>query len=216
MAKTSQQYKDLSVKEFTKAAKTYDSDHAGVYDLCKKDYPFILEEIEKEPFETLLDAGCGPAPMIYLLAEKYPDKHYTGIDLTPAMIDAARSKHIPNAEFVVGDCENLPFKENSFDIIICSMSAHHYPNIQNFFDSVSRCLKPNGRFILRDMTSDNKMIRWMVRNIEMPLVNLVGHGDVDMLHREECEAGLKKAGMLIVKNEVRKGMRLHLVARKPA
>lgn len=38
--------------------------------MCKKDYPDILEELEKEPFNDLLDAGCGPAPMISLLSEK--------------------------------------------------------------------------------------------------------------------------------------------------
>ena len=82
-----EEYKKLSIKEFTKAAGRYESSHAGIYEMCKKDYPDILEELEKEPFRDLLDAGCGPAPMISLLAEKYPDRHYTGLDLTPAMID---------------------------------------------------------------------------------------------------------------------------------
>ena len=55
------------------------------------------EELENEPFSDLLDAGCGPAPMISLLAEKYPDRHYTGLDLTPVMIEQAKKKNIPNA-----------------------------------------------------------------------------------------------------------------------
>lgn len=62
----------LSISEFTKAAGRYESNHAGIYEMCKKDYPDILEELEKEPFNDLLDAGCGPAPMISLLSEKYP------------------------------------------------------------------------------------------------------------------------------------------------
>ncbi|MFQ9212545.1 MAG: class I SAM-dependent methyltransferase [Eubacterium ventriosum] len=49
-------------------------------------------------------AGCGPAPMISLLSEKYPNRHYTGLDLTPAMIEQAKKIKIPNADFVVGDC----------------------------------------------------------------------------------------------------------------
>ena len=69
-----EEYKKLSIKEFTKAAERYESNHAGIYEMCKKDYPDILEELEKEPFGDLLDAGCGPAPMISLLAEKYPDR----------------------------------------------------------------------------------------------------------------------------------------------
>lgn len=89
---TNEEYKKLSVKEFTKAAENYESDHAGLYEMCKKDYPDILEELEKEPFSDLLDAGCGPAPMISLLVKKYPDRHYTGLDLTPAMIEQAKRK----------------------------------------------------------------------------------------------------------------------------
>lgn len=85
-----EEYKKLSISEFTKAAGRYESNHAGIYEMCKKDYPDILAELEKESFRNLLDAGCGPAPMISLLSEKYPDRHYTGLDLTPAMIEQAK------------------------------------------------------------------------------------------------------------------------------
>ena len=64
---TDEEYKNMSVKEFTKAAKNYESDHAGIYKMCKKDYPDILEELEKEDFSDLLDAGCGPAPIFQML-----------------------------------------------------------------------------------------------------------------------------------------------------
>lgn len=180
---TNEEYKQLSLKEFTKAAKNYESDHAGLYEMCKKDYPDILEELEKEPFSDLLDAGCGPAPMISLLAKKYPDRHYTGLDLTPAMIEQAKKKNIPNAEFVVGDCENFPFEDNAFDAIICSNSFHNYPDPLAFFKSVQRCLRPGGRLVLRDVTSDNKLLLWFMDKIELPLANLCGHGDVKIATR---------------------------------
>ena len=61
------EYKQLSIKEFTKAAGRYEGNHAGVYEMCKKDYTDIFKELEKEAFIDLLDAGCGPAPMISLL-----------------------------------------------------------------------------------------------------------------------------------------------------
>ena len=216
MKKTSEYYKNLSKKEFTQAAEKYEGKNAGIYEMCKYDYPQILEEIEKEPFTDLLDAGCGPAPMISLLSEKYPDKHYIGIDLTEKMIEVAKAKNLPNAKFIVGDCENLPFDDNSFDVIICSMSAHHYPEIQNFYDSVFRVLRPGGRFILRDCTSDSRFLRWFGSHIEMPLANAMGHGDVTMLRREDVTAGLQKAGMQVIKCEAQKKLRLHVLARKPA
>ena len=212
---TDEEYKNMSVKEFTKAAKNYESDHAGIYKMCKKDYPDILEELEKEEFSDLLDAGCGPAPMISLLAEKYPDRHYTGLDLTPAMIEQAKKKNISNATFVVGDCENFPFEKDSFDAIICSMSFHHYPDPQAFFDSVKRCLRSNGRLILRDVTSDNKVLVWLMNTLEMPLANICGHGDVQVPTRDVAIKCCKKAGLKVEKFEIRKGMRMHCVVRKP-
>ena len=86
---TEQKYKDLSIKEFTKAAEVYDSGHAGVYEMCKDDYPPVLEELKKYPFQELLDVGCGTGPMIELLVKEFPDRNYTGIDLTPRMIEVA-------------------------------------------------------------------------------------------------------------------------------
>ena len=214
MALTDKQYKELSVKEFTQAAEKYEGNHAGVYELCKEDYPDILAEIEKEPFETLLDAGCGPAPMISLLSEKYPDKRYTGIDLTPKMIEVARRKNIPNATFVVGDCEELPFPDEAFDVIICSMSAHHYPHVDRFYANAYPTLKPGGRLILRDMTAKAAALRWFATHIEMPLANRTGHGDVTMLRLEDVKAGMEKAGFAVTCCEQRKKLRLHAVGKK--
>ena len=57
---TPEEYKKLSIKEFTQVAKIYDSGHAGIYEMCKDDYPPILAELEKEDFHDVLDCGCGP------------------------------------------------------------------------------------------------------------------------------------------------------------
>ena len=124
---TPEEYKQLSIKEFTRAARIYDSDHAGIYEMCKHDYPPVLAELEKESFHDVLDCGCGTGPMIQLLHEKYPDRRYVGLDLTPEMIHVAQAKQLSNTEFLVGDSENLPFAEASFDAVICSNSFHHYP-----------------------------------------------------------------------------------------
>lgn len=211
--RTSDEYKKLSISEFTKAAKIYESNNAGVYKLCKQDYPPILEEIRKEHFESLLDAGCGTAPMLSLLTKEYPDKHYMGLDLTPEMIQVAKEKNLPNTEFVVGDCENLPFASESFDIVINSQSFHHYPNPQNFFNSVNKVLKKGGCLILRDNTGPAWMV-WLINHVEMPLINLAGHGDVKVYLMDEVKQFCENAGLKVEKLELQKGFRLHLVARK--
>ena len=211
---TSNEYKKLSIKEFTKAAEIYETDHAGVYNMCKKDYPDVLAELEKEPFDDLLDCGCGTAPMLTLLHKKYPEKNYTGIDLTPKMIEIAKAKNMQGVKLVVGDCENLPFAENSFDAVICCQSFHHYPNVQAFFNSVYRVLRPNGRLILRDMTMNSAPVRWLCNNIEMPLAHLIGKGDVRIYGRKDVDKLCKNAGLHMEMFEKRSFCRLHCVARK--
>ncbi len=212
---TAKEYKNLTMSEFTKAAEIYESDNAGVYNMCKKDYPDVLAELEKEPFNDLLDCGCGTGPMLTLLHEKYPEKHYTGIDLTPKMIEVAKRKALKNVELVVGDCENLPFEANSFDVVICCESFHHYPNPQDFFNSVSRVLRPGGRLVLRDMTMNSAAVRWFCNTIEMPLAHLIGKGDVRIYGREDIRELSKNAGLHMESFEKRGFCRLHCVVRKP-
>ena len=210
---TPEEYKELSIKELTQAAKVYDSGYAGIYEMCKDDYPPILAELEKEEFHDVLDCGCGTGPMIELLHKKYPDKHYVGLDLTPGMIQAAQAKNLSNTEFIVGDSENLPFAEGSFDDIICANSFHHYPNPQDFFNSAYRVLRKGGRLIFRDYTASNFVV-WLMNHFEMPLAKLVGHGDVKICKQAEFVAMAEKAGFKVLTMEKQKGFRAHLVARK--
>ena len=211
--KTEKQYKDLTIREFTKAAEVYETSHAGIYEMCREDYPYIAGELEKEPYTDLLDCGCGTGPMISLLYEKDPTKHYTGIDITPKMIEAANAKGLDGVSFVVGDCEALPFEAESFDAIICSNSFHHYPNPQKFFDSVRRVLRPGGRLILQDYTAP-KLILWLMNHTEMPLANLVGHGDVAAYSMDTVRNFCETAQLRVEKLERGRKFRLHLVARK--
>ena len=211
--RTEKQYKELTIREFTKAADIYESGNAGIYEMCKEDYPYISSELAKEEYTDLLDCGCGTGPMISLLFEADPTKNYTGLDITPRMIEVANAKKLPGVRFVVGDCEDLPFEEAAFDAVICSNSFHHYPNPQKFFDSVSRDLRPGGRLILQDYTAP-KPILWLMNHTEMPLANLIGHGDVAAYSLDAVGDFCKKADLRVEKLERGRKFRLHLVARK--
>lgn len=210
---TPEQYKQLSIREFTKAAKVYETDHAGIYEMCKDDYPPMLAELEIDPFDNVLDVGCGTGPVIELLAKKYPKKHFVGLDITPAMIEVAQSKRLSNADFLVGDAENLPFGDESFDAVLCSNSFHHYPNPGAFLREAYRVLRPSGKLILRDYTS-NDVVVWLMNTFEMPLARLAGHGDVRILKMREYRELVEAAGFAIEKLVAQKGFRAHLVAKK--
>ena len=151
--------------------------------------------------------------MISLLYEKDPTKHYTGIDLTPKMIEVAKAKNLEGVNWVVGDCEDLPFEESSFDAVICSNSFHHYPDPQRFFHSVKRVLRPGGRLILQDFTAPGPVL-WLMNHTEMPLANLIGKGDVAAYSLDRVRQFCSEAGLNVETLCRGRKFRLHLVARK--
>lgn len=214
---TSEEYKKLSLREFDKAAAKFDDDDPSVYNMCRKDYPEVLAEAAKEPFWDLLDAGCGTGAMLGMFRKGYPDRNCTGVDLSEKMIETAGRKHMEGIHFVAGDCENLPFADNSFDVVTCSMSFHHYPNPERFFASLRRVLRPGGRFILRDMASGSRAMMWLINHIEIPLANRFLHkGDVRVYSRDDIQRLCDASGLNLELYEVRKGFRLHCVVRRPA
>ncbi|MCM1225779.1 MAG: methyltransferase domain-containing protein, partial [Lachnospiraceae bacterium] len=198
------------------AAAKFDDNDPSVYNMCRKDYPDVVAEVVKEPFLDLLDAGCGTGAMLGMFRKDYPDKNYTGIDLSEKMIEVARAKHMERIRFVAGDCENLPFSDGSFDVVTCSMSFHHYPDPEQFFRSLKRVLRPGGRLILRDMASGSNMVMWLINHIEMPVINkILRKGDVHIYTRADIQRLCDVSGLKLERYEVRKGFRLHCVVRKP-
>ena len=61
-------------------------------------------------------------------------RHLTGIDLSSQMIEKAKHQLKNKATLVVGDSENLPFFDQTFDIVYCNDSFHHYPNPPTIID----------------------------------------------------------------------------------
>lgn len=59
---TSEEYKALSVKEFTEAAKVYDSGHSGIYKMCKDDYPYLWKNWKKSPLTLFWTVVAAPVP----------------------------------------------------------------------------------------------------------------------------------------------------------
>ena len=208
-------YKELSRKEFNRQASFYDESEAmSISKYPKECYPFILDMLKNRKYLSVLDMGCGTGAILEKISKENPKAFLFGLDLSENMIAEAKKKNIPKAQYVIGDAENLPYENEKFDVVICNQSFHHYPNPQAFFDSVKRCLKPGGRLILRDVTSNSKLVCWFMDKIEMPIVNLLGHGDVRVPTKEVIVKCCKNAGLTVDKFEIRKGMRLHCVVRK--
>lgn len=93
-----------------------------------------------EPGKKVLDVGCGEGVLSLLLA-KQKEATVTGTDISfPNIVSArqlAREWDI-SAKFVQADAENLPFPDNSFDVVISSHVLEHLPNLRQWLRELRR------------------------------------------------------------------------------
>ncbi|GMA49746.1 putative methyltransferase YcgJ [Alicyclobacillus contaminans] len=112
----------------------------------------MVESVALHGTETLLDVGAGAGHTALAFAPHV--RECVGCDLTEQMVDVAnqfaRQKQIENVRFVVGDAEDLHFKDASFDLVTCRFAAHHFPAVSKALAEISRVLKPGGTFLLVD------------------------------------------------------------------
>lgn len=100
--------------------------------------------------KKVLDVGCGRGGTVALMAETMGAKA-TGMDLSPEAIAFCRKTHKHGTKFEVGDSENMPFKDKTFDFVTNVESSHTYPNLRAFYSEVSRVIKKKGKFLYTDL-----------------------------------------------------------------
>jgi len=79
----------------------------------------VLTEIGIQEGDSVLDIGCGLADFFAHLTNKGINVRYTGIDIVPELVEAARVTY-PNLDLQVRDLQDEPFLESSFDYVVCS------------------------------------------------------------------------------------------------
>lgn len=128
---------------FNQAAQNWKMPEAHKIELIKTN---ILPLLELKQGESLLDACSGTGALLSLLKEF--NLEITEFDFSPKMIEKAKETYPQLAEFVVGDVENMPFKDSAFNKVICHNSFPHIDNKQKAFYEVFRVLKPGGIFLI--------------------------------------------------------------------
>ena len=191
---------ELSKEWFNKQAPVYDDTNTILYSKYGKiSCENIFEFLKDKEYTKLLDIGCGTGYLIDMLA-KVHEAEYTGVDLSPEMIKQANNKKIKNAKFVEGRSDEIPFDDNTFDIITCSQSFHHYPDTDKAMQEAKRVLKPGGLYILSD-TGVGPFKMFGVKVDDFIYRHFSNTGDCNVSYMEKTKKDMKRNGFMIIKAE---------------
>lgn len=143
-------HKELIVDQFSKQAIAF-STAKTIAD--EKALQLLIDSVGAGPDDTVLDVACGGGNVVCAFARVV--RHATGIDMTPAMLDRARTmareKSLSNVSWDQGQATSLPYAEGTFTIVVTRFSFHHFIEPLAVLKEMIRVCAPGGRMLVADM-----------------------------------------------------------------
>ncbi|MHB9131066.1 MAG: class I SAM-dependent methyltransferase [Armatimonadota bacterium] len=105
----------------------------------------------------VLDVGSGAGQLSTLLAQRPEVAHAIGIDLSAPMVEQARSTaeaHGVDATFLQVDAAEMPFADGEFDVVVSTLSLHHWHDPLAVLREIHRVLAPGGNLVIVDLRRD--------------------------------------------------------------
>ncbi len=114
---------------------------------------------DKNP-KQILDIATGTGDLALMMAELRPER-IVGLDISEGMLSVgkqkiAKAKLSDKIEMVVGDSENIPFDNDSFDAITVSFGVRNFENLNKGLKEILRVLKPGGIFVVLETSNPTK------------------------------------------------------------
>lgn len=165
---------------------------AGTREVLDHQHARIAAALEVTPDMRVLDLGCGVGHLLAWLTRHAPAT-YHGFDLSLNSVRAARATAAVDVS--VGDAGRLPFRDASYDRVICNGSAHHLPDVPATLRDIRRILRPGGRVVLHEPvdTAVTGAIRHTLFR-QSPYESPADLSHKDAFTRDAVERALRDAG----------------------
>ncbi|MDP3239936.1 MAG: methyltransferase domain-containing protein [Reyranella sp.] len=106
----------------------------------------VLALANAQSAEKVVDVGCGPGGTTAALAASVgPAGHILGVDISRVLVDAALTRRLSNATFLVADAGTYPFDAASADLVFSRFGVMFFADPVAAFTNLHRALKPSGR-----------------------------------------------------------------------
>lgn len=161
-------YKESDLNKKKQVEKMFDT-ISGNYDglnrvislgIDKKWRKRVVKIVMQSNPQSVLDIATGTGDLAISFSE-FDIPTIVGFDLSEGMLSIARKKvqkkkNAQLIEFIQGDSENMPFKDNSFDAITVAFGVRNFENLEKGLSEILRVLKPGGIFVILETSVPTK------------------------------------------------------------
>jgi len=137
----------------------FDSVHGAMLDLVAASAPGLKPS-------AVLDVGCGTGRLLRKAALRWPGARLMGVDPARGMVEMAQ-RLTPSGDIRQAFAESLPLGDASVDVVLSSISMHHWRDASQGMLEAARVLRPGGLFCLADISLPSwlaKLLRTRAKN----------------------------------------------------
>jgi demethylmenaquinone methyltransferase/2-methoxy-6-polyprenyl-1,4-benzoquinol methylase len=168
MSKIIKPYKDSELGKKEQVAQMFDNISENYDDLNRvislgidiKWRKKVVEIVGKNNPKQILDIATGTGDLVLMMASLNPDR-IVGLDISAGMLEVGKrkiekAKLSDKIEMIVGDSEEMPFNENTFDAITVSFGVRNFANLDKGIKEIARVLKPTGVLVILETSNPTK------------------------------------------------------------
>ena len=162
---------------FDRIARTYDGLNHGLS--LNIDRRWRRRAVQNmTPAKHVLDVAIGTADLTIEIFRQGKAEQVTGLDLSTAMMEIGEEKcedkNLP-VEFVLGNAQEMPFEDNSFDGVTCAYGCRNFSNLNVGLREMYRVLKPGGELTILEFSyPSNRIVRTLYNLYFSHILPLIG------------------------------------------
>jgi demethylmenaquinone methyltransferase/2-methoxy-6-polyprenyl-1,4-benzoquinol methylase len=119
----------------------------------------VVKQVMSKNPQNVLDVATGTADLAIALG-KAMKADVKGLDISAGMLEVGREKvakrKLKNVELVLGDGENLPFANNTFDAVTVAFGVRNFENLEKGLKDIYRVIKPGGQLVVLEFSQPEK------------------------------------------------------------